>query len=175
MGLTPLQGLVMGTRSGDIDPAVVFHLARTQNMSIDEIDNCLNKKSGVEGLSGVSDMRDLDNLIEKGDKQASLTMDVYIHRLAFYVGGYAALLGGVDALVFTAGIGENDAGVRVRLIEKIKSMLDVKIDKEANSRRSSEPRVISTDDSKVKIVIYPTNEELAIAQLAVETIGRKNN
>jgi acetate kinase len=166
MGLTPLQGLVMGTRTGDIDPAGVFHLSRVANMSIDAIDDLLNKKSGVLGMCGVSDMRDLHALVDSGDENAILAQEVYVHRLVHYVGAYAALLGGIDALVFTAGIGENDDVIRELLCDRL-GLFGVKLDKASNSERSGDVRIISTPDSNIKIVICPTNEELAIAQEVV--------
>jgi acetate kinase len=170
MGLTPLEGLVMGTRSGDIDPAVVFHLARTANMSIDEIDTELNKKSGVLGMSGVSDMRDLHALVAKGDAAAKVALEVYIHRLLHYFGAYFAIAGGVESIAFTAGIGENDDLVRLELCKKLEPF-GILIDKKKNSIRSKEPRIISKDNSSVKIVVCPTNEELAIAKDVVRLVG----
>lgn len=165
MGLTPLQGLVMGTRSGDIDPAIIFHLVKTSGMSIDEIDNLLNKKSGVYGIASVTDMRDLRELVESGDEKGKLALDVYIHRLVFYIGAYHAILGGLDAITFTAGIGENADWLRKLVCEKL-SGLGIKIDNSLNEIRSSDPRIISSTDSNIKVLVCPTNEELAIAQEA---------
>lgn len=169
MGLTPLQGLVMGTRTGDLDPAVVFHLARTQNMSIDEIDTLMNKQSGMLGLCGKSDMRDVWQAIDEGDKNTKDAIDVYVHRLAFYVGAYIAILGGIDALTFTAGIGENDNRTREQLCKRL-AFFGIDIDDNLNNVRSDEPRIISKDDAKVKVLVYPTNEELAIAQSAIKFV-----
>ena len=170
MGLTPLEGLVMGTRTGDIDPAVVFHLAR-MGMSIDEIDTLFNKKSGMKGLTGESDMRSVRDLINndadpEAQQRARAAMDVYITRLVKYVGSYTAEMGGLDVITFTAGIGENDSDVRRELAEAL-APFGVKIDVEVNAVRSGEPRVISTPDSSVTLIVFPTNEELAIARLAL--------
>lgn len=169
MGLTPLQGLVMGTRSGDIDPGVVAYLVR-EGMTTDEVDTLLNKKSGMVGLAGKSDFRDIAAGIEAGDEASKLAFDVYIHRLTFYVGGYMALLGGVDAVAFTAGVGENDDAVRAALCARLEG-LGFKLDAAKNGVRSPEARVISTDDSAVKICVVPTNEELQMAREVVEAMG----
>ena len=171
MGLTPLEGLVMGTRTGDIDPAVVFHLQRVAGMSVDEVDTLFNKKSGMKGMTGESDMRSVWEVINntsdpEASKRARTAMDVYINRLLKYVGSYTAELGGLDVITFTAGIGENDAAVRRELAEAL-APFGVKIDVEANKVRSGEPRVVSTADSAVTIYVFPTNEELAIARQAL--------
>jgi len=154
MGLTPLEGLMMGTRTGDIDPAVVFHLQRVAGMSVDEVDTLFNKKS-------VHNDED-----PEAQQRARVAMDVYINRLLKYVGSYTAELGGLDVITFTAGIGENDAAVRRELAEAL-APFGVKIDVEANNVRSGEPRVISAPDSTVTIYVFPTNEELAIARQAL--------
>lgn len=169
MGLTPLQGLVMGTRSGDIDPGVVAYLVR-EGMTTDEVDTLLNKKSGMVGLAGKSDFRDIAAGIEAGDEASKLAFDVYIHRLAFYVGGYMALLGGVDAVAFTAGVGENDDAVRAALCARLEG-LGFKLDGAKNAVRSPEARVVSSDDSAVAICVVPTNEELQMAREVVEAMG----
>lgn len=174
MGLTPLEGLMMGTRTGDIDPAVVFHLARQGGMTIDEIDTLFNKQSGMKGLTGESDMRSVWEMIFNDDDKeaqhkARVAMDVYINRLLKYVGSYTAELGGLDVITFTAGIGENDWDVRKELAQALEPF-GVKIDLAANDGRIGEPRVISTPDSKVTLLVYPTNEEFAIARLALEVI-----
>lgn len=169
MGLTPLQGLVMGTRSGDIDPGVFKFLAG-HGMSIDEIDTLLNKQSGMAGLCGFTDMRDVEAEIGKGNADAKLALDVYIHRLISYIGAYMAVLGGVDALVFTAGIGENAAHVRGPAVRRLHA-LGFHLDDAANETRSKEPRLISTADSPVKVVVVPTNEELAMAEDTLRVIG----
>ena len=166
MGLTPLEGLVMGGRTGDIDPAAVFHLVRVAGMSIDEIDHLFNRESGMKGLTGQQDMREVWKLVDAGDQNARDAIDVYVHRLLKYVGAYTAVMGGVDAITFTAGIGENDSRVRAELCRRL-SYLGVRIDAEANAVRASEPVTISTPESSVVITVFPTNEELAIARQAV--------
>ena len=167
MGMTPLAGLVMGTRTGDIDPGVVFHLARNANMSIDEIDNLMNKKSGVKGLSGVNDFRELHQMIEDGDQDAWSAYNIYIHQLRRYLGSYMVALGRVDCLVFTAGVGENAQFVREDALAHLE-MYGIKVDPERNKLPNDGPRLISTDDSTVKVFVIPTNEELAIARYAVK-------
>lgn len=162
MGLTPLEGLVMGTRSGDIDPGVIFHLYRTAGMDIDEIDDLLNRRSGVKGLSGVNDFRVLHEKMDEGDEKAKLAYDVYIHRLRRYIGAYMITLGRVDTITFTAGVGENDATVRTNSLADLENF-GIKIDEEKNQNGSG-PRIISTEDSATKVLVVPTNEELAIAQ-----------
>ncbi|MET0863925.1 MAG: acetate kinase [Nakamurella sp.] len=170
MGLTPLEGLVMGTRSGDIDPGVVFHLARNAGLDIDAIDTLLNRKSGMVGLSGVSDFRDLHKLIAAGDHDAALALDVYCHRVRKYVGAYLAVLGGADVIAFTAGVGENDPVVRARILNGLER-LGIVVDPERNAVRSPDPRVISADGSAVTVMVVPTNEELAIARATVALVG----
>lgn len=172
MGLTPLAGLVMGTRTGDIDPGIIFHLAREAKMSIDEIDMLLNKKSGVKGLSGVNDFRALREMIEDGDSDAWLAYNIYIHQLRRFIGSYMIALGRVDAISFTAGVGENDIEVRADALADLE-VYGIKIDPERNAVRSSEPRVISTDDSTIKVMVVPTNEELAIAQKSAALAGAR--
>lgn len=164
MGLTPLEGLVMGTRSGDIDPGVIFHLNRTAGMDIDQIDDLLNRRSGVKGLSGVNDFRVLHQSIDEGDEKAKLAYDVYIHRLRRYIGAYMITLGRVDTITFTAGVGENDHTVRTNALADLENY-GIKLDEEKNQNGSG-ARVISADDSAVKVLVVPTNEELAIAQKA---------
>ena len=170
MGLTPLAGLVMGTRSGDIDPGIVGYLNRELGLSCAEIDDELNKRSGMLGLTGHTDMRDVEAAINAGDEQARLGLDVYIHRLVFYIGGYAALLGGLDALSFTAGVGENAATVRSEVCARL-GVFGVKLDEEANAQRSKQARIISAPDSSVAVLVVPTNEELAMARQAAELLG----
>ncbi len=167
MGLTPLEGLVMGTRSGDIDPAVVFHLARNAEMGIDELDTLLNKRSGMLGLSGVNDFRELRRLIDDGDEAAALAFDVYIHRLKKYVGAYAALLGRVDVIAFTAGVGENDAAVRAAVCAGLEGM-GIAVDPERNAASRRDERIISPDWTSTLVMVIPTMEELAIARQCVE-------
>lgn len=164
MGLTPLEGLIMGTRSGDIDAAVVQFIANHENKSVDEVLDILNKKSGVLGMSGVSsDFRDVENAAEKGNHMAKVALDAFRYRVAKYIGAYAAAMNGVDAIAFTAGVGENDKVTRKLVCEEYLSFLGVKIDDERNNVRGEE-RLISADDSKVKVFLIPTNEELAIAR-----------
>ncbi|MFT4212309.1 MAG: acetate kinase [Microbacterium sp.] len=167
MGLTPLEGLVMGTRSGDIDPAVVFQLVRRGEMTIGEVDDLLNKRSGILGLAGVADMRDLGTRVEAGDEAAQLAFDVYIHRLRAYAGAYLAQLGGVDVLSFTAGVGENSIRVRAAALATL-GFAGVRLDPERNAARGHGIRVISADDSQVAVLVVPTNEELEIARQTLE-------
>ncbi|WP_309068673.1 acetate kinase [Microbacterium sp.] len=166
MGLTPLEGLVMGTRSGDLDPAVLLHLARRASMSIDDLDRLLNKGSGIFGLAGVTDMRDLTSRREAGDRDAELAFDVYIHRLRAYAGAYIAQLGGVDVISFTAGVGENSAAVRAGAVETL-GFAGVELDPARNEARERGTRRISTDGSRVEVLVVPTNEELEIARQAL--------
>ena len=169
MGLTPLEGLVMGTRSGDIDPTIMEFIAKKENLDIAGIMNVLNKKSGVEGVSGVSsDFRDLEAAAKAGNKRAELAIDVFAYRVAKYVGAYTAAMNGVDNIVFTAGIGENCALVRTKVCSYL-GYLGITIDEEANGKRGEEI-VISTPDSKVKVLVVPTNEELAIARETVALV-----
>ena len=166
MGLTPLEGLVMGTRSGDIDPAILEFLAKKEDMDITALMNMLNKKSGVHGVSGISsDFRDLTAGAEAGNKRAQIAIDVFAYRVAKYVGSYVAAMNGVDAIAFTAGIGENVCLVREKVCEYL-GYLGITLDKEANAKRGEEIE-ISTPDSKVKVYVVPTNEELAIARETV--------
>ncbi len=166
MGLTPLEGLVMGTRSGDIDPAILEFVAKKEDMDITELMNMLNKKSGVQGVSGLSsDFRDLTAGAADGNKRAQIAIDVFAYRVAKYVGSYAAAMNGVDAIAFTAGIGENVCLVREKVCEYL-GYLGIALDKEANAVRGEEIE-ISTPDSKVKVYVVPTNEELAIARETV--------
>ncbi|MGP1403881.1 MAG: acetate/propionate family kinase [Catonella sp.] len=163
MGLTPLEGLIMGTRSGDIDPAVIQFIANHEDKSIDEILNLLNKKSGVLGLSGVSsDFRDIDKAEAEGNERAKLANDAFKYRVIKYIGAYVAAMNGVDAIAFTAGVGENGSRARKDICANLE-YLGIKIDDEANSKRGSN-MLISTPDSKVKVYVIPTNEELAIAR-----------
>lgn len=163
MGLTPLEGLVMGGRTGDIDPAVVFHLIRNAHMDVDQIDDLFNHKSGMTGLTGYGDLREVHKLIDEGNEDAKRALDIYVHRIVKYIGAYWAELGKLDAITFTAGVGEHDEIVRARVIEKF-APFGVKLDAEKNEAHSSEPRIISTPDSSVAVCVIPTNEELAIAR-----------
>ena len=170
MGLTPLEGLVMGTRSGDIDPAILEFLAKKENMDVFQLVNMLNKKSGVFGLSNnlSSDFRDLDNAANEGNKEAKIALDVFCYRVAKYVGSYVAAMNGVDAIAFTAGIGENSGSVRAKVCEYL-GYLGIEIDAEANAKRGEDIE-ISTADSRVKVWVVPTNEELAIARETVALV-----
>ena len=162
MGFTPLAGLPMGTRAGDLDAGILQYVMNKYGLSIDEMLNVLNKKSGVEGLSGVSsDFRDLENAAAEGNEKASLSREKFAYEVKKYVGAYAAAMGGVDAIIFTAGVGENDKAIRAMVCKGLEYM-GVKLDDEANSVRGKET-VISTADSKVKVLLIPTNEELMIA------------
>ena len=169
MGLTPLEGVVMGTRSGNIDPAIMEFIAKKENLDIAGMMNVLNKKSGLQGMSGVSsDMRDIDDAIAAGNEDAKNAFDVLCYGIAKFVGGYVAAMNGVDAIVFTAGIGENDCKVRETVCSYL-GYLGITIDKEANGKRGEE-MVISTTDSKVKVAVIPTNEELAICRDTVALV-----
>ncbi|MFC4030821.1 acetate/propionate family kinase [Streptomyces polygonati] len=163
MGMTPLEGLVMGTRSGDIDPAVVFHLARVAGMDVDAIDTLLNKGSGLLGLSGDNDMREIGRRMAEGDERARLAFDVYVHRLRRYVGAFTAVLGRVDAVVFTAGVGENSAAVRAAALSGLEG-LGIEVDPVRNAVRGSAARLISAESSRVSVAVVPTDEELEIAR-----------
>ena len=164
MGLTPLEGLIMGTRSGDVDPAVLQFIMNKEGLDINEMLNILNKKSGVLGMTnGISsDFRDIEKAREEGNHLAEVALDAYIYRVAKYIGAYTAAMNGVDAIAFTAGVGENDKASRKAICSYL-GYLGVEIDDEANNIRGEE-RVISSADSKVKVMLIPTNEELAIAR-----------
>lgn len=163
MGLTPLEGLVMGTRSGDIDPGVISYLWRRANMSVDEIEAVLNNRSGVWGLAGERDFRRLQDMIDSGDTSARLAYDVFIHRLRKYIGAYLAVLGHTDAVTFTAGIGEHAAWVRRDAVAGM-GELGIVLDEDRNLTEDKGPRRISRDDSRIAVLVVPTNEELAIAR-----------
>ena len=169
MGLTPLEGVVMGTRSGNIDPAIMEFIAKKENLDIAGMMNVLNKKSGLQGMSGVSsDMRDIDEAITAGNEDAKNAFDVLCYGIAKFIGGYVAAMNGVDAIVFTAGIGENDCNVRKAVCSYL-GYLGIALDEEANGKRGEE-MVISTADSKVKVAVIPTNEELAICRDTVALV-----
>lgn len=170
MGLTPLEGLIMGTRSGDVDPAVVQYITNKEGWTVDDTLNMLNKKSGMLALSGLSsDFRDIEAAIEKGDEWAILAMDTYVHRLVKYIGAYNTILKGADAIVFTAGVGENGPMVR-RMVCEYLEFLGVKIDEEKNKVSFGKQVVLSTEDSTIKVAVIPTNEELAIARDTLKLI-----
>lgn len=166
MGLTPLEGLVMGTRSGDIDPGIVMHLRRSADLDVDGIDTLLNRRSGIKGLSGVTDFRELRRLVDDGDDDARLAFDVYVHRLRKYLGAYMIGLGRVDVVTFTAGVGENSPEVRAAALADLENY-GIVVDEERNAVRSKDARVISADSSAVTVLVVPTNEELAIARAAL--------
>ncbi len=163
MGMTPMEGLVMGTRSGDIDPGIVFYLARTAGMPVEEIENMLNRRSGVYGLGGENDFRELHKRIENGDTAAELAYRVYIHRLRKYIGGYLAVLGRTDIITFTAGVGENDAAVRRDALSGM-GPLGIELDDRSNESPDRNARVISAERSPITVAVVPTDEELAIAR-----------
>ena len=170
MGLTPLAGICMGTRTGDIDPAIVPFIQKREGKTAEEMDTLMNKKSGVLGISGVgSDFRDLEKASNEGNERAKLALDMFVYQGQKIIGSYAAAMGGVDVIVFTAGIGENTWKIREQMIEPF-AFIGAKIDPSKNDGTRSEA-VISSDDSKVKIVVIPTNEELAIAQETQALIG----
>ena len=170
MGMTPMEGLVMGTRCGDIDPTIVEFLAHKLDITLEDVMTILNKKSGVYGLSGgiSSDFRDLDKATNEGNEKAALAVKVFSYRTAKYIGAYVAAMDGVDAIVFTAGLGENDAVVRQQIVDHF-GYLGITLDQEANKGRGKEC-TISTPDSKVKVAVIPTNEELAIARETVALV-----
>lgn len=169
MGLTPLEGLVMGTRSGDIDPSIVAYLCHTAKMGVDEVESMLNQRSGVLGLSGERDFRRLRELIESGDAAAQLAYSVFTHRLRKYIGAYLAVLGHTDVITFTAGIGENDAAVRRDALAGLEE-LGIVLDERRNLGGGKGARQISAEDSPIAVLVIPTNEELAIARDCVSAL-----
>jgi acetate kinase len=171
MGLTPLEGLVMGTRSGDVDPALVPHLGRVAGMPVDDVDRALNKASGMVGLAGANDLREVHRLARAGDGDAALALEVYCHRIRKYVGAYYAVLGRVDAVVFTAGVGENDAWVRAHALAGLER-LGIEVDPARNEASGSGARRVSPDGAEVAVLVVPTDEELEIAREAVELLAR---
>ncbi|MFJ2567118.1 MULTISPECIES: acetate kinase [unclassified Streptomyces] len=171
MGLTPLEGLVMGTRSGDLDPAVIFHLQRVGGMSMDEVDTLLNKRSGLFGLCGDNDMREIQRRMEEGDDDARLAFEIYIHRLKKYVGAYYAVLGTVDAVAFTAGVGENAAFVREAALAGLEG-LGLAVDRDRNAVRGDEARLISPEGARVAVAVVPTDEEMEIATQTYALVGK---
>ena len=172
MGLTPLEGLVMGTRSGDIDPAIMEFIAKKENLDIEGVMNVLNKKSGVEGLSGVSsDFRDLEAAYNEGNSRAIDACEVFAYRVAKYIGAYIAAMDGVDGICFTAGVGENSSLVRSMIVEKYLTFIGIKLDQDANNKRG-EDIVISANEQGPKVMVIPTNEELMIARDTLELIQK---
>ena len=162
MGLTPLEGLIMGTRCGDIDPAIIFYLARVEGLNIDELDNMLNKQSGLKGICGNNDMREIGEMAEKGERRAKLALEMFNYRIKKYIGSYSAVLGKVDCLIFTGGIGENDIEVRKESCSNLEN-LGISLDIDKNNQRAKEILEVNTKDSRVKVLVIPTNEELEIA------------
>ena len=171
MGLGPLSGLIMGTRSGDIDPSIIFYLVEQKGYTIEEVSKILNKESGMYGITGKTDMREIESCVVSGDKIAKLSYDMYTYRIKQFIGNYAAAMNGLDAIVFTAGVGENDTCVR----EMVCSNMDYfgfEIDDAKNAVRSSEIREINKEGSRTKVLVIPTNEELEIAKQALELMNR---
>jgi acetate kinase len=172
MGFGPLSGLVMGTRSGDIDPSVIFHMVNQLGYSLDQVSTLLNKHSGMHGLTGFSDMRDILKCIAEGDQNAKLAYDLYAYRIKKYIGAYAVALNGLDAIVFTAGVGENDSNIR-QLVCADMDFLGIKINEETNNLRAKGIREINTEDARVKVLVVPTNEELEIVKQCFELLTEK--
>lgn len=170
MGLTPLEGLVMGTRSGDVDPALGAYLTRAAGMDVDAVDDLLNRRSGMLGMSGSHDLRDVVAAAEAGDEAATLALDVYCYRIRKYVGAYAAVLGRVDAIAFTAGVGENSAAVRAGALAGLEAF-GIELDLARNAERSDVERDIATASSPVRVLVIPTDEELEIARQTAATAG----
>lgn len=173
MGMTPLEGLVMGTRTGDIDPAVTFYLQREAGMTVDEVDELMNRRSGLKGLTGDNDMRQVREVARSGDhssrKRAREALDIYVNRIVKYIGAYTAEMGGLDVLSFTAGIGENDIDLRWEVCKRLEP-LGILLDEEANNQRPRHPVTISRKGSVARVMVVPTNEELAIATLAMTVV-----
>ncbi len=170
MGLTPLEGLIMGTRSGDVDPSILEFLSRKENMSLSEVMDVLNKKSGVAGISGVSsDFRDLEAAAKEGNEKAELAQEAFVYRVVKYIGAYAAVMNGVDVIAFTAGVGENNDWIRAKILANFE-YLGIHLDEEANAKAKGVEQVISTPDSKVICLAVPTNEELAICKETVALV-----
>ena len=170
MGLTPLAGVMMGTRSGDIDPAILPFLMKEKGLTMEEVDNILNKQSGLKGICGMNDMRDIHSAAHGGDAKAALAVDMFVYRIKKYIGAYYAVTGPLDALVFTAGIGENDDEVRARVCEELEH-LGISIDTERNAGRKKAATAVHADGSKVAILVIPTNEELAIAKATLSVLN----
>ena len=172
MGFTPLEGLPMGTRSGSIDPAIVFTLMQRENLTAEQINSILNRKSGLIGISGVSnDLRDINDAASKGNKRAALAKEILVKAIRKYIGSYMIELGRVDAIIFTAGIGENETSVREKCTEGLEEY-GIKLDREVNGRTRSKLECISAHDSRIKILVVPTNEELMIAMETEAVLGK---
>jgi acetate kinase len=171
MGMTPLEGLVMGSRSGDVDPALHAHLAREAGWSLEEIDDVLNRESGLKGMAGENDFRELERLRTEGDPDARLAFDVFCYRIRKYVGAYYAVLGTVDAIVFTAGVGQHAPAVRAQVLGGLESM-GISLDRSANDADVGHARFVSTEDSLVSVLVIPTNEEWEIARQSLAVVRR---
>ena len=171
MGMTPLEGLIMGTRSGDIDPAIVFYLGRQTGLGRDEVESILNKDSGLKGICGVNDMRKIGELAQAGNARARLAIEMVCYRIKKYIGAYYAVLGQLDALVFTGGIGENASFIRAGACQGL-SHMGIELDPDKNNKRSKEAFEIQSEDSPVDVLVIPTNEELEIAEETVATVKR---
>jgi acetate kinase len=171
MGFGPLSGLVMGTRSGDIDPSIIFHLVNQLGYSLEQVANLLNKDSGMLGLTGYSDMRDVQQQAAAGNREAAFAYNLYAYRIKKYIGSFAAILNGLDAIVFTAGVGENDAVTR-RLVCAEMDYLGIVLDEKKNAERSSTIRDIGVDGSRTRILVVPTNEELEIVKQCFDLLNK---
>ena len=171
MGFGPLNGLIMGTRSGDIDPSIIFHLVNQYGFDVEQVSTLLNKQSGMVGLTGFSDMRDINNAQQQGNTEAELALEMYAYRIKKYIGAYAAALNGMDAIIFTAGVGENDAATRLRVCTNM-DYLGLQIDPETNNLKTTGIRQISSSNSAVKILIIPTNEELEIVKQCYQLLAQ---
>jgi acetate kinase len=171
MGMTPLEGLIMGTRSGDIDPAIVFYLGRQTGLGRDEVESILNKDSGLKGICGVNDMREIEKLAQTGDSRAKLALEMFCYRIQKYIGAYYAVLGRLDALIFTAGIGEKSPLIRAGTCQGL-SHIGIEIDPEKNNQKSKKAFEIQKHGSKVSVFVIPTNEELEIAEQTVEVVSK---
>jgi acetate kinase len=174
MGMTPLAGVMMGTRSGDLDPAIFGYLMDNTGMTQMEIDEVLNKKSGLAGICGLNDLRDIHARASQGDKLASLAVEMFAYQIKKYIGAYAAVLGHVDGLVFTAGVGENDNIVRAKALADL-SVFGIEIDPDKNNKRSPDPRRIDGINSRIQVWVVPTNEELQIATETCQVLGGSNS
>jgi acetate kinase len=172
MGFGPLSGLIMGTRSGDIDPSIIFYLVNQRGYDVEQVNAILNKRSGMLGLTGFSDMRDVIEAIEEGNEEAKLAYEMYAYRIKKYIGSYAAVLNGLDAIVFTAGVGENDYSIRQLICTELE-FLGINLDAEKNKLRSKVNREVNTANSAVKILVIPTNEELEIVKQCFKLLESK--
>ncbi len=170
MGMTPLAGIMMGTRTGDIDPAIIGYLMEQTGKTIDELDTVLNKKSGFTGICGMNDMRDIHEQIDAGNTKARLAVEMFCYQIKKYIGAYAAVLGHIDAIVFTAGVGENDPVIRAKACENL-SFLGIRINPSKNRQKIDKPFYLHSEDSQVQVWVIPTNEELQIAKEAVQVLN----